>query len=130
MDGLVGNDGIVTTEDEIEGYHIVKSILRQTVDASRITMRDTKSYCGILLDNTNRKPLCRLHFNTAQKYLGLFSQKNEDRVPIESVDDIYKYSEQIKATLLEYEGEKDTTKNVVAIGSVATSPMSQSVNSK
>lgn len=100
-----GKSGIVSTEEEIEGYHVVKAILRETLDAKRITMRDTKSYCGILLDDNNRKPLCRLHFNSAQKYIGILSGKEEERVAIDSVDDIYKYSDRIKATALEYEQE-------------------------
>jgi hypothetical protein len=105
---LKDDDGIVTTEDEIEGYYVVKAILREIADVSRVIMRDTKSYCGILLDNNNRKPLCRLHFNHSQKYLGLINQKNEERVSIDAVDEIYKYSDQIKAAYLEYEGEKIT----------------------
>jgi predicted type IV restriction endonuclease len=105
-ESLKDDDGIVTTEEEIEGYHVVKAILREIADVSRIIMRDTKSYCGILLDNNNRKPICRLHFNHSQKYLGLIAQKNEGRVSIDTVDEIYKYSEQIKAAFLEYESEK------------------------
>ncbi|MCI5141757.1 MAG: restriction endonuclease [Candidatus Electrothrix sp. ATG1] len=97
------NNGIVTTEEEIEGYHIVKAILRESVDVSRVVMRDTKSYCGILLDDNNRKPICRLHFNHAQKYLGVMSQKKEEKIPIELIDDIYKYSERLKATVQEYD---------------------------
>ena len=41
---------VVTTEEEIEGFYIVKSIVREVVDVKRIFMRDTMSYCGILLD--------------------------------------------------------------------------------
>ncbi|MHC4857970.1 MAG: type I restriction endonuclease, partial [Planctomycetota bacterium] len=66
--------GIVTTEDEIEGLFAVKSILRDLIDAKRVHMRDTKSYCGILLDDNNRKPICRLRFDQEQKYLGLFNE--------------------------------------------------------
>ena len=96
-------DGIETTQDEIDGYNIVKAILRETVDVKRIAMRDTKSYCGILLDDNNRKPICRLHFNYSQKYLGLISGKNEQRVEIENVDDIFKYAPQIKKAIQDYE---------------------------
>jgi len=98
-----GDDGIVTTEEEIEGYNIVKAILRKNVDVKRVAMRDTKSYCGILLDNNNRKPICRLHFNYAQKYLGLIKDKKEERIDIDSVDDIFNYAEQIRAILSSYE---------------------------
>lgn len=96
------SNGITTTEEETEGFNIVKAILRESIDPTRITMRDTKSYCGILLDDNNRKPLCRLHFNHSQKYLGIITNKKEERIAIDCVDDIFKYSEQIKSTAVEY----------------------------
>lgn len=74
---------IETTEEETEGFYIVKAILREAVDPKRIAARDTVNFFGILLDNSNRKPICRLHFNRQQKYVGLFDQdKNEQRQPI------------------------------------------------
>lgn len=94
--------GIVTTEEEIEGYNIIKAILRNVVDVKRVVMRDTKSYCGILLDDNNRKPICRLHFNHAKKYLGLISNKQEERVEIKSLDDIFKYTDKLRAAIGEY----------------------------
>lgn len=92
---------IVTTVEELEGYHIVKSILREIVDPHRIVMRDTVSYCGILLDDNNRKPISRLYFNnTAKKSIAFFNeQKGEEKVAIETVDDIYKYAGRLKATI-------------------------------
>ena len=91
---------VVTTEEEIEGFHIVKSILRESVEISRIYARDTQSYFGVLLDDNNRKPLCRLHLNGGKKYLGIFdSNKKETRVQLEVMDDIYKYAEQLKETI-------------------------------
>lgn len=98
----VDNKGIVTTEEEVEGFLVVKSILREVMDVSRVTLRDTKSYCGILLDDNNRKPICRLHFNHSQSYIGIISGKNEERMPIDTVDDLYKFADEIKKTALEY----------------------------
>ena len=93
----VGEDDevrVVTTEEEMEGYFIVKSIIRPVVESSRIGHRDTQSYFGILLDNNNRKPVCRLHFNREQKYLGILDQdKKETRHPIANLDEIYGLSE-------------------------------------
>ncbi len=63
---------IVTTEEELEGFQIVKAIMREKIPSTRIAYRDTLSYFGILLDDNNRKPLCRLHFNTANKYIETF----------------------------------------------------------
>ncbi|KAA0262385.1 type I restriction enzyme HsdR N-terminal domain-containing protein [Hafnia alvei] len=102
-DSSINKEELVTTEDELEGFHIVKSIVRTVVDPSRITHRDTKSYFGILLDDNNRKPICRLHFNRSQMYIGLFdTDKNETRYAIDNLDDIYQYSEQMKVTALNY----------------------------
>ncbi len=86
-------DEVVTSAEELEGFFIVKSILRESVAADRIVARDVRSYFGILLDDNNRKPLARLHFNSSTKYLGLFdnSEKKEDRVALKSLDDIYSY---------------------------------------
>jgi hypothetical protein len=95
---------IVTTGEETEGFMIVRAILREVVDVQRVTMRDTQSYCGILLDDTNRQPICRLHFNRAQKYLGLFDEnKNEERYPIDTLEEIYQYAEHLKATVTYYQ---------------------------
>lgn len=94
---------IETTQEEMDGYNIVKAILREVVDVKRVVIRDTKSYCGVLLDDNNRKPICRLRFNHSQRYLGLFSNKNEERIEIDGLDDIFKYAERIKAVIAEYE---------------------------
>ena len=87
----------------MDAFHIIKAILREVVPVARVSMRDIKSYCGVLLDDNNRKPLCRLHFNYSQKYLGVMSNKKEERIPIETVDDIYTHAEKIKSVVAEYE---------------------------
>ena len=100
------NNSIETTQEEMDGYYIVKAILREIVDAERIIIRDVRSYCGILLDDNNRQPICRLHFNRSQKYIGLFGEdKSEDRVPIAKLDDIYKHADRLKKTVGYYINE-------------------------
>lgn len=100
---LEEKDRIVTTEEEIEGYNIIKAIVRTDVDVKRVVCRDTQSYFGVLLDDNNRKPLARLHFNRTQKYLGTFdANKNETRHPIESLDDIFAHAETLKETARAY----------------------------
>ena len=96
-------DKVVTTEEELDGFNIVRAIARSEIDVKRVHPRDTQSYFGILVDDNNRKPVCRLHFNRQQKYIGLFdAEKNETRHPIESVDDIYSFSDQIRETVRIY----------------------------
>jgi len=95
---------VVTTDEELQAFYIVKTLLHDVVDVRRIEMRDAKSFCAIHLDHTNRKPICRLWFNRAQKYLGLIDeQKREERVPIDDLDDVYKYADRLKATVVYYD---------------------------
>lgn len=95
---------VITSPEEIEGLHIVRSILRNVVSPRRVVMRDAQSYCAILLDDNNRKPICRLRFNNTDKLaLGLFnSAKEEERVNLESVDDIYLHAERLTAVAASY----------------------------
>ena len=96
--------GITTTIEELEGFQIIRAIACSEVQPVRIVHRDTKSYMGILLDDNNRKPLARLHFNTSQKYLGLFDEaKVETRHPIDSLDEIYAHAEHIRKTAHYYD---------------------------
>lgn len=94
---------IITTIEELEAYAIIKSILRTIVDSDRITYRDTESYFGILLDNSNRKWICRVHLLASTKYLTIADEnKHGVRCDIECVDDIYKYSKELKVSCERY----------------------------
>src|SRR5690606_9606504 len=96
---LSTKDRIETTTEELEGFQIVKAIVRTEIDVKRVAPRDTLSYFGILADDNNRKPIARLHINRAQKYLGTFdADKNETRHPIESLDDIFDFSDLLRET--------------------------------
>lgn len=97
-----GADEVVTTEEEREGFMIIRAIVRDTLKASRVFMRDQKSYCGVLVDNNNRKPLARLHFNRGVKYIGLFDGEKEDRVRIDTLDEIYDQAERLRSTAAAY----------------------------
>lgn len=92
---------VVTTAEEIEGLHIVRSILREVVSPRRIVMRDNLSYCAILLDDNNRKPVCRLRFNNTQKLaVGIFGpDKTEERFALQEIDDLYGFADQLRATV-------------------------------
>ncbi|WP_421952323.1 type I restriction endonuclease [Pelagibacterium sp.] len=93
---------VVTTDEEREGYMVVKAIVREVIKPSRVAMRDQKSYCGILVDNNNRRPLARLHFNRTTKYISLFDGEAEDKIIIESIDHIYDFTDRLRATAAKY----------------------------
>ena len=88
---------IVTTEEELEGFYIVKSICREVIDSNRITYRDAQSYFAIFADDNNRRPICRLYFNSANKRISVFgANKEETKFDIEKLDDIFNYATQLK----------------------------------
>lgn len=96
--------GVITTDQEKQGFEIVRAIVAEVVDPDRVVMRDTKSYCGILLDDNNRKPICRFHLDRSQWHVTLFdSEKNAERVPLESLRELYRYSGRLKATAQSYD---------------------------
>lgn len=92
---------LVTTTSELEGYHNVKAILREIVDPKRIHIRDAQSYCAILLDDNNRKPICRLNFNNPKRLrISIFNESKEQIVfDLSVIDDIFNYSEQLKESV-------------------------------
>ncbi len=95
---------IVTTPEEIEGHKIVQDILKELIEPNRVVMRDTITYCGILFDDNNRKPICRLYFNNPKrKQLALLDeQKNEEKVLIDELDDIRQHADKLKFSVMYY----------------------------
>lgn len=94
---------VVTTAEELEGFYIVRSILRPHIESHRVVHRDAQSYFAILLDDNNRKPICRLHFNGQKKYIGLLDEaKKEIRYEIQSLDDIYSHADQLQQAVQLY----------------------------
>ena len=99
-----GEKLLSTSQQEIDGYNIVKAILCKYVSPDDIIMRDTQSYCGILYKDNNRTPICRLRFNSTENLrLGIIDEnKNETRVPINSPNDIYSHADTLIETLHRY----------------------------
>ncbi len=78
LDGQKSARLVVTTDDEVEGFQIVRAIVCSEVPVSRVVARDTQTYFGILLDDNNRKPIARLWFNRSKKYLGIFDENKRE----------------------------------------------------
>ena len=94
---------IETTIEELEAYAIIKSILRDAIDVERIFYRDTQSYFGILLDDNNRKWICRIYLNSSHKSFTLPDEnKKEIRTYIDSIDDLYNHKEEILEVCKKY----------------------------
>ena len=90
----------MTTLEELEAFQIIRAIVCAQVKPQRVVYRDAKSYCAVLLDDNNRKSIARLHFNTGQKYIGLFDEgKKETRHPIDALEDIFQFSDELRAAV-------------------------------
>jgi len=114
----VSEDGkIHTTQEELDGFAIVKAILHEVVDVERISYKDGQQYFSVLLDNNSRKCFLRLHLNSKTvKYITILDEKkNFIRSDISSISDIYSYAEQIK-NALGYVGHTSTIRELSAQG--------------
>jgi hypothetical protein len=99
---------------ETEAFQIIRAILRQVVKPSMISIRDAASYCAILFDDNNRKPICRLRFNNESRLvLGVFKEnREEERISLSSVNDIFDHADRLIACVTAY---LNNTVNVVSI---------------
>lgn len=93
---------VSTTEDELEALRVIRAIGRQAVAPECIVIRDAASYCAILFDNNNRKPIARLYLEGSKKRIGVFQNKIETRHDISDVTDIYGHTENILAAIMDY----------------------------
>jgi len=99
---------VITSPEELEAFMIVKTILRQKINATRVTYRDAQSYFAILLDDNNRKTICRLYLGGAKKFfVTLDDQKKEVKNEISSLDDIFKHSETLFKIVNNYDKSKE-----------------------
>lgn len=93
-------EGIITTEEELQSYYIVKSILREIIDSERIKYKDTKGYFGINVDGKVKKTICRLRLDGNKKTIGVLTVEGKEfKKEIKSIDEIYSISSLIKDRL-------------------------------
>lgn len=94
---------IVTTEEEIESFYIIRGMLAEVVPVEDIVHRDTESYFGILYKDNNRKPICRINLDKKNKQLFIPDEnKKFERHYIESLNDLYKYKKQLIEVVKRY----------------------------
>ncbi len=103
---------VITIDEEMEGFYIVRAIVSEAIDSSRVSIRDRKSYCGVLLDDNHHYPICRLYFNDLDNLVVAFfdsMQKDkyggrvEEQIPINKVVDICNYKEKLLETVRAYD---------------------------
>lgn len=110
------DNGIVTTDEELEGFYIVKSIASENDNADYVAIRDQKKYCNILFDDNKYYPIVRFYFNNPKRMkIELYDKvtrrenggKVGDKINIENVSDIYQYKDRISKLIDKYLEEKE-----------------------
>jgi len=87
---------IITTDEELQAFYIVRAIAAEVTSIQNIVYRDTESYFGILFQDNNRKPICRINFDKKQKQIMIpDKEKVFTKYNVIDINDIYKYKQQI-----------------------------------
>lgn len=105
-DGVVFIDkekGIITTQEEIDAYNIIRSIVRKQISADIIVYKDFKSYFAIGVSNPSCWWGCRLSFGNRSKclYVPTDDYKSQERIEIETLDEIFKYADKLEKCFAE-----------------------------
>lgn len=90
---------IVTTQEELESFYIIKSILSEVVDPNDITNKDVEKYFNVLYQNNTRKWICRLYLGGNKQSMVL---NDGNRIYINNINDIYKYKTELIGALHKY----------------------------
>lgn len=92
---------IITTDEELQAFYIVKSIFAEMTPLEKIIAKDTETYFGILYENNTRKWICRLKLSPKRKLLIMPNTdgSGEAKFALTAITDIYKYRNELVASL-------------------------------
>ena len=99
----VKNGGlIITTADELNMYHVVKTLLVQSKEfkkqPERITFRDQKTSFNVVLDDNIRKTICKIYAEGEKKSIEIGGVN----YPIEEFDNIIHLKNELSKSALGY----------------------------
>ena len=89
----MSKSGIVTTNEELKIFHVIKTILAQNkqIDTHRIEYKDYKNFFNILIDGNQRKNICSLTIKANSKKIDIQGQVFE----ITDIDSIVKLKKKL-----------------------------------
>ena len=85
------NPQVITTEEELEGYKIIISILSEVYSIDNLNYKDTKSYFAIIADKKPGQWIARLCLGIKKKSIVI----QDTRYYINSIEDIYNYKDEL-----------------------------------
>lgn len=91
---------IVTTEEELEAYFIIKNMLSDITDIHDLTYKDTESYINVLYKGNTRKWICRLRLTDTQKIMYLPGEgRDMIKYPLQDIYDLRQYKDMLAEIL-------------------------------
>lgn len=94
---------IVTTEEELEAYFIIKNLLSDETDIRNITYKDTESYMNVLFKANTRKWICRLKLSESAKIIIIPDEnKKEIKYTFQDIYDLPQYKDMLLDVLHRY----------------------------
>lgn len=94
---------IVTTNEELEAYFVIKNLLKEYCAMEDIVFKDTESYFGILYQGKTTKWICRFILTDNKKTIIIPDEnKKEIKHSLQSVYEAEKYIDELKAALNRY----------------------------
>jgi hypothetical protein len=101
---ILDKNEIETTNEELEGFYTIRTMLKDHVIPERLSYSDFKSYLSIILDGSSRKAVCRLYFNSKQKYISTFDKdRKEQKNAINAIFDVFNYKDTLIETINQLE---------------------------
>lgn len=87
------NSGVITTEDELKVFHIIKTILAQQkqINSNSIVYRDLKGKFCILLDDNMKKKICDLYITANSHKIDIDGEK----IDIPDIDSILRLKKRL-----------------------------------
>lgn len=91
---------VITTAEELKIYHTVKTILihNKKIDANRISYRDQKNSFNVLVDDNNKKIICKI-ISSRNKYT---IEINGAKYDFNGIDSIVNIKKQLLESALSY----------------------------
>lgn len=94
---------IVTTQEEIDAYLIIKAIIRKNIAADRILYKDHQNYFSVRIDGRSHNTICRLYLNSKRKQIRIYDSSRAEQIyEIAHIDQIYDHSEKLLMASLTY----------------------------
>ncbi len=83
---------------ESDYFTVVKTLLHEVIDISRVSCKNTQSYMSVIIDGKTTKWICRLRIDGKNKSIGIPDDNGKEiRYLISSCDDLSRYEDALKS---------------------------------